>query len=318
MSPDNKIDSIVRIMSRHNVSRDTAKRVLNELSKQGYVRKIVGKGTFITSARHFKNFWGMVIPFYSSNMNELIRNLQFLAKQSGCELIYYLTYNNHEEEKRLVTEMVMQGYKAVIVVPNNDETKTAEYYRQLIPGNTIIVLVDNTMAGSYFKYVIQSYDLGVARALEYLSKQNRGNLLLIKNEDWQGRNLLYELMERTFCDIVHSKYQTRNPFVLNNVHNLTLNFVKTNQIGGILCCSDTDSIRALGRIKQWNVKLPAEISLVSYGNTELTEYFEPPITSLDCQYAEMAEMAAKLIDYGKQSGMYEQHIINPKIIIRKT
>jgi GntR family transcriptional regulator of arabinose operon len=318
LSPDSKMDSIVRIMSRHNVSRDTAKRVINDLSKEGYVRKIVGKGTFITSARKVKKIWGMVIPFYSSNINELMSNLQVHAQQAGCEFIYFLTYNNHEEEKRLVTEMVMQGYKAVILVPNNDETKTAEYYRRLIPGNTTIVLVDNTMAGSYFKYVIQSYDLGVARALKYLSDQNDGNMLLIKNEDWQGRNLLYELMERTFCDIVNSIYPSRNPFVLNNVHSLTIGLIKNNKIGGILCCTDTDSIRALGRIKKWNLNMPGEISLVSYGNTELTEYFEPPITSLDCQYPEMAEMTAQLISKGKQSGIYEQHIINPKIIIRKT
>src|SRR5690554_7302857 len=77
LSPDSKMDSIVRIMSRHNVSRDTAKKVINELSAAGYVRKIVGKGTYITAARDVKNIWRMVIPFYSSNINELIRNLQF-------------------------------------------------------------------------------------------------------------------------------------------------------------------------------------------------------------------------------------------------
>lgn len=318
LPPESKMDSIVRIMSRHNVSRDTAKRVINELSKSGYVRKIVGKGTYITSARKVKSCWGMVIPFYSSNMNELIRNLQSQAKLSGCDFIYYLTYNNPDNEKRLVTEMVMQGYKTVIVVPNNDETKTAEFYRQIIPGNTTIVLVDNTMAGSYFKYVIQSYDLGVTRALEYLSEQNDANLLLIKNEDWQGRNLLYELIERTFCDIVISKYNLRIPHVLNNVDELTKNFIKSNRIGGILCCTDIDAVRALGRIKKWNIVLREEISLVSYGNTELTEYFEPPITSIDSQYPEMAKKTACLISKGKENNTFEQYVINPKIIIRET
>lgn len=316
--PDAKMDSIIRIMQRHNVSRDTAKRVLHALSEEGYIRKIVGKGSFVTSSNKIKNSWGMVIPFYSSNIEELIRNLKSEAENTGSDLIYYLTYNNPEEEKRLVTEMVMKGYKAVIIIPNYNETLTADYYRRLIPGNTTIVLVDNTMAGSYFRYVIQSYDLGVSRAIEFLTKQNDGNLLLVKNEDWQGRNLLYELMEKTFYNIIQTKYPKRNSFTIGNAHYLTENFLAQNKIGGILCCCDTDSIRVLGRIKKWGVKIPSEISLVSYGNTELTEYFEPPITSLDCQYKKMAEKTAQLVRKGKSCGLFEQHIINPKIIIRKT
>lgn len=318
LGPGDRMDSIVRIMRRHKVSRDTAKRVLTELSAEGYVRKIVGKGSFVTSSSEIKKIWGMVIPFYSSNIEELIRHLKAEAKIAGSEFVYFLTYNNPSEEQKLVTEMVMNGYEAVIVIPNYDESQTADYYRQLIPGNTTIVLVDNTMAGSYFKYVVQSYDLGVARAIEYLASQNKGNLLLVKNEDWQGRNLLYELMDNTFHLVIQANYPDRSPFSIKNVRELTLNLLKDNKIGGILCCTDTDSIRVLGRIKKWNIQIPAAISLVSYGNTELTEYFEPSITSLDCQYGEMARKTAELIAKGKNSGLLEQHIVNPQVIVRNT
>ena len=54
LAPDVRMDSIVRIMSRHKVSRDTAKRVLTELSEKGYIRKIVGKGSFVTSSTQVK------------------------------------------------------------------------------------------------------------------------------------------------------------------------------------------------------------------------------------------------------------------------
>ena len=253
MAPGSRMDSIVRIIDRHNVSRDTAKRVLKELSELGYVRKIVGKGSFITNTKEVKRVWGMVIPFYSSNIEELIRRLKLEADKADRELVHYLTYNNPEEEKKLVSEMVMKGYEAVIVIPNYNEELTSGYYRNLIPGNTSIILVDNTMAGSYFKYVIQSYDLGVARAIEYLVAQNQGNLLLVKNEEWQGRNLLYELMERTFTNTVQIKYPMRESFALRSARDLTFSFLTGNNIGGILCCTDTDSVRVLGRIRKWGV-----------------------------------------------------------------
>ncbi len=125
-------------------------------------------------------------------------------------------------------------------------------------------------------------------------------------------------MERTFSDGVQSKYPTRKSFTISNARELTYEFLIQHKIGGILCCTDSDSVRVLGRIKKWGVKIPSEISLVSYGNTELTEYFEPSITALDCQYYEMANKTAELIAMGKNSGLLEQHIVNPKIIIRKT
>jgi GntR family transcriptional regulator of arabinose operon len=318
LPPGSKMDSIVRIMQKHKVSRDTAKRVLKVLSGDGYVRKILGKGSFVTSTTIVKKVWGMVIPFYSSNIEELIRQLKSQAHQSGCQLIYFLTYNNPDEEKRRVNEMVMQGFEAVIVIPNYNETLTSNFYKNLIPGNTNLILIDNTMAGSYFKYVIQSYDLGVARALEYMVAQNLGNLLFVKNDDWQGRNLLYELMDRTFSTIVMLKYSSRQAFSVDNARELTPDFVLNNNIGGILCCTDVDAVRVLGRMQNCGKNIPEELSLVSYGNTELTEYFTPSITALDCGYKEMAEKTGELIKKGKNSGRMEQHIVNPEIIIRET
>lgn len=318
LTPGSKIDSIVRIMQKHQVSRDTAKRVLKVLSEDGYVRKIVGKGSFVTSTTDVKKVWGMVMPFYSSNIEELIRHLKNQAHQQGCRLTYYLTYNNPEEEKRRVNEMVMQGFEAVIVIPNYDETLTSYFYKNLIPGNTNLILIDNTMAGSYFKYVIQSYDLGVARALEYLTSQNQGNLIFVKNDDWQGRNLLYELMDRTFSTLVMLKYSGRKAFSVENARELTTDFVYNKNIGGVLCCTDVDAVRVLGRMKNCHKNIPKDLSLVSYGNTELTEHFTPSITALDCGYKKMAQKTAELIKKGKNCGLLEQHMVNPKIIIRQT
>jgi DNA-binding LacI/PurR family transcriptional regulator len=71
-------------------------------------------------------------------------------------------------------------------------------------------------------------------------------------------------------------------------------------------------------MKKWGIKLPEHARLVSYGNTELTLYNEPAITVIDCKYEQMAEKTAQLIAMGKETGSYEQHIIQPELIIRET
>ena len=316
--PDQRIDSITRIMDRHNVSRETAKLVLKRLINEGLVVSKAGKGTFISSPKSIKKVWGMIVPFYSSNIEQLIGFLQEEAKIRGCELVYYFDYNNAEDEKQLVSTMIFEGYEAIIVVPNYNEMTTAEFYRKLIPGNTKVLLIDNTMAGSYFRYVIQSYDLGVKRALDYLTQRGSGNLLLVKNEIWKGRNLLYELMENTIRTLIEERHPGKKLSVIVRVSDLDIKYLKDNFVSGILCCLDTDAIRVVGRLKQWNINIPQQVSVVSYGDTELTKFFDPPITSIDCKYEEMARQTALLIDQDPERIFTEQYIIQPELVIRNT
>ncbi len=315
--PGQKIDSINKIIHRHGVGRETAKLVLKNLAKDGLIVKIRGKGSFVAPQQDIKKNWGLLIPFFSSNMEELIANLEKEANRRGRELVYYFDYNNPEEEKRLVGRMIRDGYEAVIIVPNYNESITSDFYRNLMPGHTKILLIDNTMAGSFFSYVIQSYDLGVKRALDYLAAFS-GNLLLVKNEIWKGRNLLYESMEHTFINLANRDYPERKVFTLKNAGELTGTFVKDQNITGILTCVDTDAVRLIGRLQNWGTEPGKSIRLVSYGNTELTVLFNPPITSIDCHYDQMAQTAGVLLDNREAQCMNCQFVIQPTLIERKT
>lgn len=318
LKPGQKIDSITHIMQKHGVSRETAKLVLRMLIHEHLVISRAGKGSFVTPVAETKRIWGMVLPFYSSNMEQLINCLDQEAATSGRELTYFFDYNNPEEEKRLVGTMILEGYEAVIVVPNNDESLTADFYRRLIYGNTTVMLVDNTMSGSSFRYVIQSYDLGVKRAVDYLTGKTHGNLLLVKNETWKGRNMLYEFMEQTFIHVISGSYPTRKAFAISNMKDFTRSYIRKNSIGGVLCCADTDAVRVIGRLRDQDLSIPEEISIVSYGNTELTAIFSPAITVIDCGYESMAAQTARLIRKGNRAGAFEQHVILPRLIIRQT
>jgi DNA-binding LacI/PurR family transcriptional regulator len=316
LAPGQKIDSLSRIMERHRVSRETAKQVQELLRKENLIVSIPGKGSFITPQSPIKRTWGFIVPAFSSNMENLVVQLRTEALSRGRELIHYLTYNDPAEEERLVGTMIREGFEAIIIVPISNESLTADFYRHLIPGRTQVILVDHTMAGSWFQYVVQSYDLGIRRAVEYLVSKNRGNLLLVQNDVWKGRDLLNELIEQTFVEIVRQKAPDRRVSVVSRAWGLSLEMIRNQKIGGILSCSDVDSIKVLGRLKKWGLKIPSEVSVVSYGNTELTEFFQPAITVIDSCYMEMAMQAARLI--GKAGEAHEQYIIQPKLIVRNT
>jgi len=315
--PGQQIDSINKIISKHKVSRETAKIVLKHLADSGLIIQILGKGSFVKVEEKIHPKWGVILPLYSSNMEQLIEELILFARKKNMELEYYLHYNNPEEEMRLVSSLIQKGYDSIFIVPNFNEALTAGYYNRLSKGNTRIFLVDNTMAGSAFNYVIQSYDLGVKRAAEYLAGQNEGNFLFVKDPAWSGVNMVAESMFATFSHYGESIYH-RNVMSIEHHKKISYDLIVKNNIGGILCYKDVDSIKIFRKLKEWKLKIPKEVSLVNYGNTELIELFDPGITSVDCSYREMVVRIEQMYENGNSDSFKEQHVILPELKIRES
>lgn len=316
--PGEKIDSINRIMDRHGVSRETAKIVLSKLSDEGYIVKKAGKGSFVTFTRDLQRSWGIVVPFLSSNIEELIHHLNFESVKLKRDLRYYLHYNDPNEEKRLVGSLIREGYEAIMVVPNYDESRTSGFYRKLNAGKTMIVLLDNTMGGSFFNYVIQSYDLGTKRAFNYLVNANQKNFLFVKDESWRGKNLVQELMEESLNHFISNQCPERKLLTVSGIQDLDELFFRKNFIGCVICYTDREAVRLTHRILSWKMKMPQEVSLVNYGNTELSVSGTLPVTTIDCRYPEMARLAASLVFCGNCARATEQHVLGPELVIRKT
>ncbi|MFC1569730.1 substrate-binding domain-containing protein [bacterium] len=315
-----RVPSINELIEHHQIARETAKSVLKMLSDNGFIIQKPGKGSFVTNLGPLKKIWGIIVPFFSAHIEELIFYLQQEATKFGRELEHFVDYNNWEEEIELVGKLINQRYEAVIVIPTFDETETASFYTRLKSGGTVVSLIDHTMAGSYFTYTIQSYDLGVKRAVNYLLQSSTGTLAFVKNNIWLRRNMVQELMQDTFQNFIADNNSGHESIIINNVYDISKALVNQKNICGFFCCDDNDAIRVIGRLKQWGFTIPDDISIVSYGNTDMAKYFTPAITSIDPHSQEMAVTTANIIQQ-KLNGedvSYSQYVLQPQIVIRET
>jgi len=320
VKPGSRINSINEIQKEHSVARETAKLVLNKLADDGLIVKKSGKGSFVADLGPKKKVWGVIIPFFSAYIDNLLHFIKIHADKKGRIIEHYVDYNNPLEEVRLVGNLINQRYEAVMVVPVSDEKKTADFYRNLVSGGTVVTMLDHTMAGSKFPYAIQSYDLGVKRAVAYLLSKTSKNLVFIKNEVWAGTNMVQVIMEESFKNFVEEASPARKGFVIDQIRNIEREYMDTADIGGIFCCDDMDAVRVIGRLKSEGYTIPGDVAVVSYGNTELSSYFTPRITSIDCHLEQMAEKTADIIN-SNISGVdtrMSQFVFQPEIIIRDT
>jgi DNA-binding LacI/PurR family transcriptional regulator len=167
--------------------------------------------------------------------------------------------------------------------------------------------------------VVQSYDLGVVRALTYLMEQKAGGVAFVENEVWAGRNMVLELMRETYLDLMARKRPGFGPLILPRARGVDAAEFRRLGITGIFCCDDFSAIQVIGRMKEQGMEVPRDYNLVSYGNTDIGRYFTPPITSVDPRNAEMAEkVAAMLNPASNTAGELCQHIVHPELVVRGT
>ena len=316
--PGDKIDSINKIMSRHQVSRDTAKLVLHKLNEEGLVITINGRGTFVHHQTRIVKTWAVIIPFFSSNMEHLLNCLHLEATNRNRTFEYYLHYNNYEEETRLVSSLIYKGYETILIAPNYDESKTTDFYSRLIPGKTKLLLVDNTMTQTSLNYVIQSYDLGIKRALDYIKQKTDRNILFVKSEIWKGKNLLNELIENSLFTYTNNQHTDLKFISTGQASEVNKAFCHQHNIGGIISHSDINTATIVGKLINEGVKIPEEIVVVNYGNTELTKFFTPALTAIDCKYEQIARHVGEIIDAQTNEKSSLQYVVQPELIIRKT
>jgi len=320
LKPGDRIHSISEIQARHKVSRETAKFVLKILAKEGYIVQRAGKGSYVADLGAKKKVWGIILPFYTVLYDDLLHRLKRHSAAMNRELIGFLSHNTWQEEIRIVGRLLSERYEAIIVIPTLDESKTASFYRRLSPKSSLVTLLDHSLSGSYFPYVIQSYDLGVQRGIRHLLGVTRRAVAFVRNEIWAGHNMLQELMIRTYNDILEAERPEHPPLVIESLSSITGAYLQKHAIDGLFITDDADAIRIIGRLHAEGVRIPEDLRIISYGNTELAQYFSPGITSIDSHAEEMAARAIEIIRKGldQKDIRYCQYVIKPDLIVRET
>ncbi len=76
----------------------------------------------------------------------------------------------------------------------------------------------------------------------------------------------------------------------------------------------------VGRLKEQGLDVPGDVNVVGYGNTHLSRFFTPPISSVNPHNAEMAEVLAGFLgpNGAEQERSHQQYVIQPELVIRGT
>jgi DNA-binding LacI/PurR family transcriptional regulator len=71
-------------------------------------------------------------------------------------------------------------------------------------------------------------------------------------------------------------------------------------------------------LREKNIKVPDDVSIISFNNTFIAQLATPPLTSIDTQIYQLGYESAKcLIEEIKNPSMFKKSVIIPTIIVER-
>lgn len=300
------------------ISRETVEIILGEAERCGYTPNLIAKNL----RKNHTQTIGLLVPSLSNPyFAEIASVIISEAQKCGYTTLVSDTKEDEELQNSSITTLISRPVDGIIIVPcGNDPAYLEQTNSQCVP----VILVDRYYENSPLPYVVTNNFQGGYLATSLLIKNGHRDIACIQGPPSATPNkkriegYLLVLKENGLEDratIVGNEFSVQNGYLetkllLNNEKRPTAIFALSNTIG----------LGAIKAIREARLKIPDDISLVSYDNNIYLDYLEPSITRIGQMVDEMGKMAVRLL-HESISGHKEirsQIELSPEMILRES
>ncbi len=291
------VATVSRVLSgqavKYRISAKTVQLISEEAKKSNYVPSLLAKG-LRTSKTHTI---GLLIPSienpYFANIASIII---FEAKKFGYTIVLVDTIESEENEREGIASLLSRKVDGIVVVPcGQDPAYLEEIDRQDIP----VVLIDRYFDTTSLSYVCTNNYKGARMAVNHLIDSGHDNILCIRGVPQsmptkeRVRGYLDALLTHGLADkarIVGDDFSIQNGYVETK-----LALSHRQHPSAIFAMSNTILLGAVKAIRESGLKIPTDVSIVSFDNNIYLDYLDPAITRVNQPINEVGMLAVKLL-----------------------
>lgn len=301
------------LCDKFNVSRQTIRKALSILVSDGLIEKRQGSGSHICgvcgeSCCVTRKSVAVITSYISDYIfPSILREIENIFSLNNITPLLFATQNQVSTERRILENLLsldkidgilVEGTKTSLPNPNLD------LYKKLINKNIPIVFLHN----KYYELseclcVVDDNYAGGKMLVEYLYKNGHKKIAgIFKSDDIQGHERYSGYVETLrdlnlpFSDEQVFWYNTefKNKFIDDNTGiDLILNTIKN--CSAVICYNDEIAGKIINNASRIGIKIPNDLSVVSFDNSQYSELSIPRITSLSHGIHNIGRMSAKLI-----------------------
>ncbi len=309
---------------RTKVSDETRQRVLDACEQLGYVPNALARG--LRSGR--TSTIGLVIPdnsnpFYAE-MARLIENAGF---QHGYSLILCNADNDVEKEAIYISTLLAKQVDGIIFISSGGSSETLA---KLQASPAPIVIVDRDVSPSFVNSVVIDNYLGGYLATRHLLELGHAVIGCISGPVRISPS--YQRVEGYFRAMREAGIDPDPGYVVAGDFMIQGGALAMNTLLGmqprptaVFACNDMMAIGAFQSLREHNLLVPDDISMVGFDDTPLMQAIAPALTTISQPINQMAENAIKLLlkrlapdNQSAEQALNDQVVLKPDLIIRSS
>ena len=94
---------------------------------------------------------------------------------------------------------------------------------------------------------------------------------------------------------------------------------KHERMDGAFCVNDLVALGVIRALKEKGVRIPQDVAIVGFDDTNLCNYVSPPLTSIRQSAEEMGKVAARiLMELIKGSSTIRRYVFSPTLVVRQS
>lgn len=291
------ITTISRVLSgnaeKHRISKKTIEKVLKDAREHNYTPSIVAQNLRDNKTHTV----GLLLPSianpYFADMASVI--ISEVHKRGYTTLVI----DSMEDEKNFsegASLMLARRVDGIIAVPcGTDKTLLESINSNYLP----VVLIDRYYDNSTLSFVTTNNYKGGLMATRHLIGMGHKSIVCIQGAITSNpskervRGYMEAMREEGYEDNIHV---VGNEFSIQNGYLETKLLLESeNPPTAIFTLSNTITLGAIKAIREAGLRIPNDISLVSFDNYQYMDYMETPISRISQPMEDMAKLAAKIL-----------------------
>lgn len=291
------ITTVSRVLSgnaaKYRISEDTARRVREEAARCNYAPSLVAQNLRNQQTRTV----GLLTPSLSNPyFAEMASVIISEVHRRGYTTIVIDTMEDEDNFSEGLIQLLARQVDGIIAVPcGQDEKLVSDINRDYVP----VMLVDRYYQGSPLPYVSTNNYKGGFDATNLLISSGHSRIACIQGVRTSAPN---NERVRGYKDAMKQAGLEAMQLVVGNEFSIQNGYLETKLLlsrperpTAIFALSNNITLGVLKAARETGMRIPSELSLLSFDNYAYMDYMEPPITRVSQPVEDMAMLATKIL-----------------------
>lgn len=270
---------------------ETKKKILDAANALNYVKK---------QKKNTHEYTMGILQWYS--LQQEMEDPFYLSIRTGVELYcqehnilttrVFKSDSNYMEKLKGITSLVCMG-----------KFSKSEMEKLALITNKIIFLDMETM-GIQYSTISLDFDAAMKIAVNYLYSLNHREIGFLGGQEFLDETTLYpDTRYDLFTSICKEKGIHFDPYVINGSftresgYTMMLEMINNKKLPtAIVAASDPIAIGALRALKEQNLRVPEDISIIGFDDIADTNYTDPPLTTIHTPSFQMGQYGAFIVE----------------------